>query len=404
MTADTAIYHPSWYDKSSVKELEVMYISPSVQNSLAEFNFVVVLSGAIFGCSDKDLFETEAVKREREIFNALDNGSVVCVTLMWNNDSLCFRIANRIGIYIQGTNVRADITAKRSEFSPFIKKFGAAGIRFYFPDRKRTFDFDDIICETRDGDVVGFVKKVGRGILILLACEVPLNQYQEPDFMTEFLDELLKSLRAYGSKVQYRIPNFIDSYRFPNEATLVSQVEELKKELNKTEKSLAKYQKLKETLWFRDNELVDSVISFSNEIGIQTKKDEIYEEDFWIVEHDKETVIVEVKGLDKNLTRPHISQLDEHRGAREKPDDFPALLIVNSFNKANSLKEKDEAISPNEIKKAVQTNVLILRTLDLCNAYYLMEKGTLDATTFLKIMKKEKGWLNVTASGYEIKQ
>jgi hypothetical protein len=95
----------------------------------------------------------------------------------------------------------------------------------------------------------------------------------------------------------------------------------------------------------------------------------------WITEKGNDTVMVEVKGLDKNLTRPHISQLDEHRGAREKPDDFPALLIANSFNRASSSKEKDQAISPNEIKKAVQTNVVLLKTLDLCNAYSLIEKG-----------------------------
>ena len=145
-------------------------------------------------------------------------------------------------------------------------------------------------------------------------------------------------------------------------------------------------------------------MNFFSRIGINTKKDEIYEEDFWIIEHNKETLIIEVKGLDKNLKRQHISQLDEHRAAREKPDDFPALLIVNSFNRARSLKEKDRNISTNEIKKAVRTNILILRTLDLCSAYYLMERKELDPKELLKIIKTERGWLNVTASGLEVKK
>jgi len=162
--------------------------------------------------------------------------------------------------------------------------------------------------------------------------------------------------------------------------------------------------KLKEILWFRNEQLVEATRCFFNQIGIKTERDEIYEEDFWIMEGNKETAIVEVKGLDKNLKRPHISQLDEHRGAREKPDDFPALLIVNSFNKAESLKEKDKDVSVNEIKKAVRTNVLILRTLDLCNAYYLIENEKLDVKTFLNIVKNETGWLNITKSRYQIKK
>jgi len=139
-------------------------------------------------------------------------------------------------------------------------------------------------------------------------------------------------------------------------------------------------------------------------VGIKTKRDEIYEEDFWITERNRETVIVEAKGLDKNLKRPHISKLDEHRGAREKPDEFPALLVVNSFNNAKSLQEKNKNISTNEIKKAVRTNVLLLRTIDLCNAYTLMEKKVLTPSQLLTSIKKETGWLKVTASGYEARR
>jgi len=402
VTENVAVYHPDWNDKSSLDGLEVFFVSPNSPASLESFDFIVVLGGAMLTCP-KEMCQIEAVRRERELFNALESGSVVCATFMWNNDPLSFRIANRIGIGLQGWDLTAAIEVKRSEFLPFIKRFGVAGARFYSPTRTTEYEFDDVICRSRDGVLFGFVKKVGRGVLILLACEVELRQYHDSDFMKEFLGALIKSSKAYGTKVQYRVPRFVESYRFPNETVITSKIAELQKELAQRENSLAKYQKLKEILWFRDDELVDSAIGYFNEIGIRTKRDEIREEDFWLIEANKETVIVEVKGLDRNLTRPHISQLDEHRGAREKPDDFPALLIVNSFNKANSLKEKDEPISPNEIKKAAQMDILLMRTLDLCNAYYLIEKGSLDAATLLKLIKAEKGWLYVSTFGFEIK-
>lgn len=117
---------------------------------------------------------------------------------------------------------------------------------------------------------------------------------------------------------------------------------------------------------------------------------------------NKEIVIVEVKGLDKNLTRQHLNKLDTHRNAREKPDEFPALCIVNSFNKAHSIKENDKPISSNEIKKAVRTNIFLLRTSDLPNYYYLMQKEKLTASQLLELFKTESGWLNVTQSGYSI--
>ena len=220
--------------------------------------------------------------------------------------------------------------------------------------------------------------------------------------MTSFLTKLLEAVTNYSARFQCEAPSFIDSYKCPNESIIVSEIAKIRSELSKKEKILQKYSKLKEILWLRDDELTGSIIDFLEVIGINTKRIEICEEDFWIVENGKEAVIVEVKALDKNLSRIHISQLDQHRAARDKPDNFPALLIVNSFNKASSPKEKDQVISPNEIKKAVNTNALVLRTLDLFNAYCLIEKNNLERQDLLRIVKTENGWLKVDSSKWKI--
>ena len=396
MTEKPAVYHPEAGGVSDIDGLEVTYLNPKMRKSFVDFNPVIILGGTLLWTESETARVNEAVRREREIFNALERGNVVCITFLF--DDLVIRVLKRIGIGMKlWEEPRADLIIKRSEFSSFLKKFGSA--KFFYHG-----DFDDIICETEVKHVVGFAQKVGKGVLIFLPCYVLRRQFSDGDFLNEFLPVLLDGLKTYLPRIQYEPPNWIDSYRFPNEAVIVSEKEELEKEIEMRKNSIEGYLRLKEILWFRGDELVNSVMNFFNEMGIEMRRDEIYEEDFWIKEQGKETVIVEVKGLEKNLKRPHISQLDEHRGAREKPDNFPALLVVNSFNKARSLKEKDQDISPNVIKKAVNTNVLILRTLDLCNAYYLIERNILDSKTLLNLIKSETGWLNVTASGYQIKK
>ena len=81
------------------------------------------------------------------------------------------------------------------------------------------------------------------------------------------------------------------------------------------------------------------------------------------------------------MDRPDISKLDEDGAARGKPDDFPALLVVNSFNRADSLVTKKIDISPNEIKKAVHANVLLVRTLDLIGLFSLIESGKITSSS-----------------------
>jgi len=400
MAKKIAVYHPLWAGLQKIDNLELFFVTPKMPNNLSEFNPIIILGGTASYVDRGPRHDSEIARREREIFNALEKGNLVCIT--FGVDELLHRVLKRIGVTLEWwEKPKVDLVVKRSEFSSFLKKFGAT--KFYFNPRPDV-NFDDIICKTTGEAVVGFSMKIGKGVLVILPVYILYEKFEDGDFMSEFLSVLLKTLDIYLPKIYYKPPDWINSYRFPQEDAVVSEVEKLQKEISKRRESLERYLKLKEILWFRDDELVKAVMSFFKKIEIKTKRDEIYEEDFWVLEHNKETVIVEVKGLDRNLKRPHISQLDEHRGAREKPDDFPALLVVNSFNKAGSLKEKDKPVSANEIEKAVRTNVLILRTLDLCSAFSLMERNELTSSELLKVIKNEKGWLKITPFGYEIKK
>jgi hypothetical protein len=167
------------------------------------------------------------------------------------------------------------------------------------------------------------------------------------------------------------------------------------------EKQLEFYKGLKSVLWLGDNSLVKATNNMLKKMGFQTDIDEIYEEDLWIIKNQEKLIIVEVKGLNKNLTRQHISQLDEHREARKVPN-LTGLLIANTFMTADSLESKDQAFPPNVVEKAKNTNVVITRTIDLCRIFDYLELKELPSEVLLEKIQGNMGWLTVKDGKFEI--
>lgn len=388
----------------------------------AQFD-IVILAGGLFSLTSDYEKEEEAVRRERETFVMLEEGKTVCVLVYLPSDLLLRKIFDRTNILpIPSIITRTDIRVGRSEFTAFVRNYGAASFAFEVDSDNVIATIDGIATRSRISGhpftehsegfreyyiqnlSVGFSKKIGKGYLILLPYHFEVKRWGDMGYLKEMTSCLLESIDSHLSASRFEPPDWIKDYRLPGEKKIIDSIDTLQRQLSGLQTNLQEYQVIKGILFLKGNELDAAVRTFFGRFSIDTKKDEIYEEDFWIVEDDKETIIVEVKGKDKNLDRPDISKLDEHRAARNKPDDFPALLVVNSFNRATSLKEKNIDISPNEIKKAMQVNVLIARTLDLFNAYALFEMGKITPVDLLKTIKSEKGWLKVDGVSYQIKR
>jgi hypothetical protein len=143
-------------------------------------------------------------------------------------------------------------------------------------------------------------------------------------------------------------------------------------------------------------------MSVLKDVGINTIKEDIGEEDFWILEQNEKVAMVEVKGKDHVVKRDDLYKLDTHREERNKPDNFPALLIVNTFNKAESLRDKDTAIGSDEIRRAVNLRLLILRTIDLIRLYNLIQNNKIELSSVINCFKSNSGWMKVTNEGIEI--
>ena len=165
------------------------------------------------------------------------------------------------------------------------------------------------------------------------------------------------------------------------------------KDLNE---ELSKFDEFKKILYLGDYELEKQVPIFLDSIGILTRREERFIEDFWILESDRKLAICECKGLKKNLTRGLLAKLEHHRGEYGLPDDFPAVMIVNTFLSAISLKQKRRQIEKKEITKAMNDHLLIIRTIDLVFAYDQILRGSLTTQELLTLLKTEVGWLEIT--------
>jgi hypothetical protein len=197
--------------------------------------------------------------------------------------------------------------------------------------------------------VVGFSKKVENGLLLFLPC---IWGSKVVSYFITHLEKLAASLVAYSTKLISEPPSYIESFQFAKEKVAQEEIEKIKKDqIDPLHKNLAFYRKLKSILWLGDKALVKAVDELLKNTGFQTQIDEVFEEDLWIMNGSKKLVIVEVKGLNKNLTRQDISKLDEHREAREVPN-LTELLIANTFMAAESFQNKDQAFPPNVIEKS----------------------------------------------------
>ena len=152
------------------------------QDGLDKYRNVIISSGIISSIKDQEERRKQAVWREREINNALKNGSHVCI-LCGDTDDLLFKqtLSSNSIQFIKSVHHILQIEVHRSEFSTFLDKYGTSfGI---FSANKL---FDSVICTTpkvhvsalllqRDitvyknhGYIIGYTLKKGDGMLILL--------------------------------------------------------------------------------------------------------------------------------------------------------------------------------------------------------------------------------------------
>ena len=380
-------------------DVEISFGDKTIDQNLSNYDIIIYFVGAFpyeytMGGLHQQLLRgisPEAIRREKEVRQALETGRIVCFIGSHGKDYIFSRILKSYNIHfddIYESRVYSGLKIRRSEFKPFLNDVGATTIEF------NKDAIDDVICTTSHDNVVGFSKQIGKGLLLFLPC---ILGSWKVDYVIDHLENLGKELISYSTRVILEPPNWLTNFQFTNERAIRDEVDRIKKaELAPLEKKLIYYNQMKSILWLGDNNLVEATKDFLKSLGFEIYVEEIYEEDLWIVDNVEKQIIIEVKSKNKNLTRQDISKLDEHREARQVPN-LTGLLIANTFMVANSIEIKDQPFPSNVIEKAVNTDVLITRTIDLCRIYDRLEKcEILGHVTLLKTMIGKKGWLTLT--------
>jgi hypothetical protein len=212
---------------------------------------------------------------------------------------------------------------------------------------------------------------------------------------------LARGVFTYLSANAEQEPQWAKSYVFAREAPIQDKLRRAEERVRKLRSELASFEALRTVLWQREYRLRQSVSSFVNKLGMETRQ-EVSEEDSWITRDGKDIVMVEVKDMNGNVTRQDIGKVGEHRKARGLPDDFPALLVANTFATLQSITAKDKHIEPTVCRAAADDHILVMRTLDLARLYDLISSGQLQVNMLQDILSQEAGWLMVESTGHQV--
>jgi len=346
---------------------------------------------------------------EKELLRCFEEGSHVCILCDSDSDKdevitdVLLMVSSRI---ISFSNTISEINVKQSEFGEFLRSYGIVSnvfeinnpiesaictMRYIF----RNVDLQNKITKFQTEAIVGFSIKKDKGLLTLLPFRLKTD-YQGEEII-KAVSELSKALDTHKKNTISQPPKWLNQVNTKKEEELQSQISKLQEEIKPKQALLDEQFKLKSILWLKGDKFVDKCIDVLNAIGVRTLKNDIKKEDFWILDNNQsEIVICECKGKDNNLTRDDINKLDNHKVARGKSINFPGLLIINNFNKANSILEKSIAISPNEIQHAVRMNILILRSLDLYHLLDLHQRNIVSTEEIISHFTSRNGWMKVT--------
>lgn len=305
------------------------------------------------------------------------------------------RVAKTLGIAWKSQGPMSHLTTNIPEFIPYIEQYGTS-YTVLAPIRDTASRCKPI---SKIADSL-FAALVLDGSVFFLPARRPRNYGDSIEIATAAITAVLQ----YQQRVAVELPAWTSEFVSPDERRLANARQALVTEIAKLDEELLVPLKRKRLLVAQSDPLKDGVQeALRDVIGFKLHDPESNEEDLQILgDADSVIGIIEVKGENGNVQRKDVNQADTHRNNRGLPDSAPALLIMNTLRKAACLKDKDQAPHANEIKRAVSTNVLILRTLDLLYLESLIQTGRATAEELRRAMLTECGWLHATAQAWRV--
>lgn len=195
-------------------------------------------------------------------------------------------------------------------------------------------------------------------------------------------------------------PEYLDALDV-GEGDLHGRRAHLVQELNALEAEIEAARKVKRILYEAGTDLELVVVRyFEDELHVPAEHVPGNREDFWLLEPSsgERWCVGEVKGKERgNVARSHLDDLDAHRDEAGLDESFAALLVANTFHRAQSLGERDQPVHTDICARAHRDALWIVRTLDLVRLR-TRERTTPGAVDdFVKAIRNGGGWYEVTA-------
>jgi hypothetical protein len=239
---------------------------------------------------------------------------------------------------------------------------------------------------------------IGLGLLYI----VPANLVAGNE--ARLIAELATAIERHADSVlRPATAPIIDSFVFGNESGTRADRDAARVALERLEAELEQYNAKKDILFLRGDALTNRLCDWiPANLHIRTSRTEEFIEDLMLVGADTTPfALCEVKAVNGNVQRDHVYQVAKHRAERGKPEEFPALLIANTFADTATVQER-QPVGANEIMIAAKNNVLIVRTLDLLFLSDQIERRLVARGELLELITTESGWLRANADAYDV--
>jgi hypothetical protein len=201
------------------------------------------------------------------------------------------------------------------------------------------------------------------------------------------------------------VPLWVSRFSFEKESKLTEKREHLLAEVENINSEILKYSQYKKILLGSGDILVEHVACVLRDgFSFKINSDDELKEDLKILNDKNEPLIfVEIKGTNRGVKREYINQTDSHRDRAGLDSTFPSLLLINTHIKNSaSIEEKDQIVPDDQVKHAVKSGVLILRTLDLLYLLGHIDSGNISQQELIEIFRNNVGWLRAGPDKWEI--
>lgn len=187
----------------------------------------------------------------------------------------------------------------------------------------------------------------------------------------------------------------------PSEQQIHLRITELEGEIERLRAQLEDSRKAKQILFLTGGALRDEVVKFFTAgLDINASISEQTKEGFWLVAESlgENWGFGEVRDSVGNVSREMLARTMISRSDAGKSDDFPGLLVVNTFNETADFEERDQPPPADIIKRASEDHILLVRTLDLLRLRQKEQAGFAGMKEFQEALRGGGGWFEVNTS------